>query len=85
MCNCQQMVRTFEETQGGKFPPSDHAPSCQDYKLNRYLRLVIDNSAAIFEEQEGLAIINDAEEECEVSEVMLTVDQFERLPEFEGW
>lgn len=85
MCDCQQMVRTFEETQGGKFPPSNHAPSCQDYKLNRYLRLVIDNSAAIFEEQEGLAIINDSEDEYEVSEVMLTVDQFERLPEFEGW
>ena len=85
MCDCQQMVRTFEETQGGIYPPSNHAPSCQDYMQIKYLRLVIDNTAAIFEESEGLAIISESQDSYEVSEIMLTADQFERLPEFKGW
>lgn len=79
------MVRTFQETQDGKYPPSNHAPGCEEFKQLKYLRLVIDNSAAIFEESEGLAIINDSHDSYEVSEIMLTADQFERLPEFKGW
>lgn len=88
MCLCKDnnWVRTWEETKGGKYPPSEHAPGCDEYKPLPFTVIVYDGARCVMEPlgaKEMLA--EDNEHEYEVHTVMLTRDQFERMPEFEGF
>lgn len=85
MCNCSGMVRTGEETQGGKYPPSDHAPGCEDFHTERFIRVEHDGTFCVMEPADAEEYLHDSDEEYAVSDVWLTRDQFEKLPEFEGF
>lgn len=86
MCICKEnnWCRQWEETQGGKYPPSDHAPGCDEYKPEEFFRIEHDMTFCIVEPGELTSFI-DEEGEYNVSMVMLTRDQFNKLPEFNGF
>jgi hypothetical protein len=70
---------------GGKYPISNHAPGCEDFKQEPFTRLEYDGTACVMEPHEAGAMLADSDEEYIVSTVMLTRDQFERMPEFQGF
>ena len=85
MCNCKNMVRTGEETHGGKYPPSEHAHGCVDFRQVEFLRVEHDGSFCIMEPGDAEDMMADGDTEYNVSAVLLTQDQFEKLPEFQGF
>ncbi len=86
MCNCQEMARDLRETIDGKYPPSRHAPFCEDYKAIAFTRIEVDGSGCIVSESEAAAVIAGLDgEEYSVSTIHLTQDQFDRLPESAGF
>ena len=85
---CASHCRVWQETQDGKYPPSDHAPSCEHYKPERYVTLAIDprGPKMVCKPSEAEQMIADNEDDPYiVGEVMLTPDQAERLGEFAGF
>lgn len=87
MCNCQHHVRLWEETHGGKYPPSQHAPSCEDYRQEPFTRLEYDGVHCVMEPHEAEVALRDADdpEGYKVSTVMLTRDQFDAMEDFRGF
>ena len=85
MCDCKTWCRDWQETKGGKYPPADHAPGCEDYKTERFVRLENDGTACTMEPAEAEAMIADSDCEYTVTYVFLTRDQFERMGEFHGF
>lgn len=85
MCNCQSWCRDWRETEGGKWPKSDHAPGCEDYKPVEFSRVEFDGAYCIMEPAEAKQMLDDGDYEYTITPVMLTRDQFERIPEFQGF
>ncbi len=87
MCTCREnnWCRQWEETQGGKYPPAEHAPGCNEYRQEEFARIEYDGTFCIVEKHELPSMIEDGDDEYKVTMVMLTRDQFEKLPEFEGF
>jgi len=87
MCNCQNHCRDWRETQGGKLPPSEHAPSCEDYKLLPFSKLSCSEGSFIMPQDEAAVFLhqNDEGEEYTETTVMMTQDQFDNLKEFPGF
>lgn len=87
MCNCKEWCRDWRETEGGKYPKSDHAPGCEDYKTERFVRVEYDGTACVMEPAEAQAMVDDAGEGIAyiLSDVFLTRDQFDRMGEFAGF
>lgn len=87
MCNCQTWARLPERgTHGGKYPPPEHHPDCEDFKVEEFTRIEYDGTACVMEPHEAAAMIaDDGETGYVVSPVMLTRDQFNNLGEFAGW
>ena len=85
MCNCKTWCRDWRETLGGKYPASEHAPGCEDYKPAEYSRVEFDGTACVMESKEAAAMVADSDSEYTVTPVMLTRDQFERMGEFAGF
>ena len=85
MCNCKSWCRDWRETHGGKYPKSDHAPGCEDYKPVEYSRVEFDGTYCVMEPAEAKQMTEDSDYEYTVTPVMLTRDQFERIPEFQGF
>lgn len=89
MCQCIEMAwcRTGEETQGGRFPMSNHHPQCEEYHAERYMSVGLGGVCCMMEPVEAEAMLRDAdpEERYEVKNVWLTRDQFERMDEFTGY
>lgn len=87
MCNCRNHTRLWEETQDGKYPPSNHAPTCEDFRTERFVRLTYDGVPCVVEPNEARQMLEDDEDPLayEVADVWLTRDQFEKLADFEGW
>ena len=89
MCLCMKnnWCRTFDETQGGKYPPSDHAPGCDEYHQEKFVLLDLDGTKCLVESDQAEVILRDdpSAGDYQVSDVYLTRDQFEKLPEFEGF
>jgi hypothetical protein len=81
MCNCQTWCRIPINT---KYPQPLHHQDCEDYKLERFVRVVYDGTPCVVEPGDVEALIG-ASEGYEISDVMLTRDQFERMPEFDGF
>lgn len=80
MCNCGTWARVPKNN----FPPSDHHPDCAEYKPEPFARIEHDGTHCIMEQHEAEAMIA----ECDgytVTQVMLTREQFERLPDFGGF
>lgn len=93
MCNCIGLCRTFDETPPG-VKPSIHHPQCEDYKLHPYVKITYVGGGSLIvstpeEAQEFIAMEvedNDSKtEDFELSTIQLTVDQFESIPEFDGF
>ena len=95
MCNCANMVRTFDEMRGDLkgIQPSKHHPACEDYKLKTYKRVTSGGSgpAIILNPDEldefiKLEVENGSDaDDYEVTDIQLTDDQIENLPEFDGF
>ena len=88
MCKCKDdhWCRTWEETQDGKYPIAEHAPGCDEYKSEEFTVLEHDETKCVMEPKEAAGVLAE-ENECDytVSTVMLTRDQFEKIPEFLGF
>lgn len=85
MCNCKTWCRMPTEENGGKYPLSDHAPGCEDFKQEPFTRLELDGSSCVMTQDEAEAMLVESDEQYTVTTVMLTRDQFERMHEFEGF
>lgn len=85
MCNCKNWCRDWRETQGGKYPKSEHAPGCEDYKPVEHARVEFDGTYCVMELAEAKQMAEDSDYEYTITPVMLTRDQFERIPEFQGF
>lgn len=83
MCICMTWCRVPKN--GDRFPMSFHAPGCENFKQESFTRLELDGSACVMEEREAAAMLAESDEEYVVSTVLLTRDQFERMPEFNGF
>lgn len=84
MCNCQTMARDLSETLGGRFPPSIHAPKCEDFKQLEFACIKFDNASFIVPTDERDGVLENIDGPHHVETVMLTQDQFDKLPEWEG-
>lgn len=90
MCNCKQMLRTWEETQGGRFPASNHAPACEDFIKERFVSVELDGSRCLMEPDDALDYMDDVKyendaENYKYTDIYLTRDQYEKMPEFAGF
>ena len=90
MCNCMTMCRVPDvETENGRWPIPEHAPSCEDFKQERYIRLYdADGENSFIDTQENQYSYMASDEfkgsGLRQEDVYLTDDQFESLPEFQG-
>lgn len=78
LCHCAAWCR---EPQQNKLPVSLHHPSCEHYKIERFAKVTANGSSCIVEEREAVEYGDD----YEICIVEMTRDQFEFLPEFNGW
>jgi len=78
-CECLTWAR-----EGGS-NPSDHHPRCPEYKLETFAEMEHDGAKCIVELREVAGIIGDEDCAYTVRRVRMTRDQFNRLPEFEGF
>ena len=85
MCNCMTWCRVPTEENGGKYPLSDHHPKCEDFKRQEFKRVELDGTYCVMTPAEAEAMLAESDEQYTVSTVMLTRDQFERMPEFNGF
>jgi len=85
------MVRTPElGTHDGKYQTPLHHPACEDYKTERFVRIGFDGQWLIVEpddevEYKELAELEGTLADHTFDDVYLTRDQFEALPEFDGF
>lgn len=88
LCKRNQFVRDFKaESQDGRYPWPNHHPDCDAFKLEAFSKINLDGCWFICTPEEAAAYLEheDNPEQYTVTTVMLTRDQFERLPEFEGF
>ena len=85
MGNCLQMARDLSETCGGKFPASDHAPGCEDFKQLEFSRIETEAGSCILFPYSVDEFLSNLDGDFTVTGVMLTQDQFDKLPEVDGF
>lgn len=86
MCNCLTWARLPEQgTHGGKYPPPAHHPNCEDFKAERFVRVMYDGIWCVMEVDDAADLIAESEEKYATEDVFLTSDQFERMEEFSGF
>ena len=85
MCNCGAWARTPDQgTHGGKYPPPNHHQGCEDYKVEKFLRVAYDGTYCVIAPGDLVDLMGE-DDGYEVNEVFITRDQFERMPEFDGF
>lgn len=84
-CICGQWLRSWDETAGGKYPPSNHAPGCPEHKLEPFSVLDLDGTRCVLEPREAEQMQADDPGAYTASVVLLTRDQFDSMPDFGGW
>ena len=91
MCNCAGMARTFDN-EDRSLPLSKHHPMCEDYKLITYANVSYGGSDGLImehsmideylkDEVQNGSDIND----FAVTDIQMTEDQYESLPEHGGF
>lgn len=86
MCNCMRICRLPDiETSNGRWPLPEHAPVCEDYRLEEFIVVEYDGSRCVMEPKEAQEMVADSSEEYAVSTVWITRDQFENMSEFDGF
>ena len=86
MCNCIAVCRLPDiETNNGQWTMPRHAPMCEDYKIERFVRLIYDGNWCVMTPDDAADTIADSNDEYQIEDVFLTPDQFDALPEFSGF
>lgn len=86
MCNCATMCRIPDiEAENGRWPIPRHAPFCNEYKEERFVRQTYDGAWCILEPGDAEDMVANSSEEYQTEDVFLTRDQFDALPEFSGF
>lgn len=90
---CAHFCRTWSETYGGRFPPSNHAPGCLNFIQKPYCSITLKETTGpsyIIPKEEykmlkesGADLTN--EDDYDMKDIFLTEDQYEKLDEFVGW
>ena len=86
---CATHCRDWNETQGGRLPPSEHSPGCTNFRLERFAKITYSTGAScVMEWPSGTEwtdlAVDDEDEPPTLEEIQMTRDQFERLEEFAG-
>jgi len=87
-CNCHTVCRPdgLMETVGDRtYPAPTHLPSCPSYKLETFVRVGHDGSSMLMEPAEAEAMQRDGGGIYTLTDVMLTRDQFDAVPESAGF
>ena len=85
---CANFCRDWHETAGG-LPASEHSPACPNYKTETFYSVAqIDSPltrciVATIEEARNIAICDPAK--YVIKPIEMTRDQFDNMPEFEGF
>jgi hypothetical protein len=84
--NCWCRDYSPVEILGMKIPASNHAPGCDEYKLEPFVVVEFEGVKCFIDQHEKESFMEDGSD-CEYvfHEVELTRDQFERMPEFTGF
>lgn len=77
-CKCKTWARVPTD----KLPMSEHAKGCELYKEERFVKVKFEGGSFIIEPHHAS---DYADEGMTTENVFMTRDQFERLPEFEGF
>lgn len=86
MCNCISMVRVPDvETHDGRYPMPKHAKDCEDFKQVRFVRLKHDSATCLMEVNEAKDLQEFGAVVYEAEDVLLTRDQFDKMPEYAGF
>jgi len=87
MCNCGTWARIPSQgTHDGKYPPPEHHPDCEDYKAERFVRVIHHGSSCTMEPHEVDGFIEDGSGgEYKFEDVFLTRYQFNQMHEFNGF
>lgn len=89
MCLCKEnnWYRDLTETHCGKYPPSEHAPGCNEYKQKTFTVVEYDGTRCVIEPHELDDIVENCEDNLDyiITIIALTQDQFEKMPEFTGF
>ena len=86
-CNCMTRCRMsmFVTIGGREYPASTHFTDCPKHQTERFVRVELDGTAVIMEPAEAEAMANDSQEDYKLSDIYLTRDQFNGIPEFAGF
>ena len=86
-CNCMSRCRVsmFVTVDGREYPVPTHFPDCETYQPERFVRVELDGTAAVMEPAEAEAMQADSQEDYKLSDIFLTRDQFNAIPEFAGF
>lgn len=70
---------------GQLYPYPDHADGCPAQVKERFVRVQFDGASCVVEPNEAEAWSKETGAGVVLTDVMLTRDQFERMPEFQGF
>lgn len=87
-CNCHTVCRPggLWVTVGDQtYPTPTHLPSCPSFKLETFVRVEHDGSSMLMEPAEAEAMQRDDDGIYKLTDVMLTRDQFDAVPESAGF
>jgi len=88
---CMNHCRDWSETSGGKYSPSKHAPSCENYKTEKFAKLMYLNLGSFICEVSQIDQYREVDKDGEtnhaiqVKDIYLTRDQFDNLQDFQGF
>ena len=88
MCNCKTMCWEPDViTQDGRYPLPEHHPNCEDYKTEKFVRVLYDDTPCVMEPLDAEDFIKDADgnEQYILEDIYITRDQYENMPEFQGF
>lgn len=85
MCNCLTICRLPDIETDGRWPRPEHSPACEDYKTEKFVCVSYGGQWCLMEPDEAKTFIAESGDEYKTEEIFLTRDQFEALPEFDGF
>lgn len=87
-CICRSWVRDDlggVTINGHSYPGPTHADGCPAQKRIAFTVLELDGARCVMQPHEAQALLDDEPGAYTASTVLLTQDQFERMPEFQGF
>lgn len=86
-CNCMTRVRMgmFVKIEGREYPAPHHFEDCALHVKERYVRLDLDGSWCVMTPAEADEYVSQSGREYTREDIYLTADQFNNMPEFQGF